>query len=264
MSDSGASAPLATLAAPADDREPTIRPLLDAFRRALTTNAGWPFAKELTARRIRKDLATLRQAELGTARRAVEELQSDLQAPWKTTALALATIVVGAQVIIAVIASVAGTERLLEESAQSDLTSPFSILNLVRVALESSLTAVVFFAWTLLASASLVLMPVLLGARRYRATFCAVALDSERRTWRQLGLPAPAEPMADLRILVVPVLMLLFLGLHLFLMVSWWPVDDHRDGARIAVGAIFCAAFALSATWLTISWLRRRARRTVT
>jgi hypothetical protein len=263
MSDSGAAAPLATLAAPADDQEPTIRPLLDAFRRALTTSAGRPFAKELTTRRIRKDLATLREAPLGAERQAVEELQSDLQAPWKTTVVGLATILVGAQVIIAVIASVAGTEHLLEQSAQVDLTSPFSILELVRVALESSLTAVVFFAWTLLASASLVLAPVLVGARRYRATFRAVALDLERRTWRRLGLPIPAEPRADLLIIAVPVVMLLFLGLHLFLMASWWPVNDHRDGARVALGTVVCAAFAVSATWLAWSWLRRRAPRTV-
>jgi hypothetical protein len=263
MSDGGGSAPLATLAA-ADHREPTIRPLLEAYRRALTTSAGRPFAKELTARRIRKDLATLREAPLRAERQDVEQLQSDLPTSWRTTVLALASILVGAQVIIAVIASIAGTERLLEQSAQIDLTSPFSILELVRVALESSLTAVVFFAWTVLASASLVLLPVLLGARRYRANFCALALGLQRRTWRQLGLPAPAEPMADLRLVAVPVLTLLFLGLHLFLMVSWWPVNDHRDGARIALGTIFCTAFAVTAIWLTSAWLRRRARRTAT
>ena len=254
---------MATLA---HTRGPALVDLLDAYRRALSEAGRGSFrgllAQRLMARRVQRDLKEIQTVpvrRLGESQdelAAVERLVSGLLTPWLRAAAAAAVIVI-ADVIISLTASVTEPERLLNQSAELDLSNPLSILALVEATLGSSLSAIVFLSWTLLVAATIVLLPMLPSARRYRSVFCDVARAAQQRTYRELGLPPPSEPMADLRIVAVPIAATLFFGIHLFLMTRW-PADDGLDGARITLGFLSCLTFVIMAGFLASVWRRRR------
>jgi hypothetical protein len=275
MSDGRAPPSLATPPSVAEKESASLRPLLEAYNRAmLGATAGGlrgRVARRLMAARVQRDLRTIGESswravlsvdpDAKVEYDAAEQFASSQRPPGRKAAFA-AGIVVIADVIVSLTASVTEPEQLiLDRTAELDLTNPLSILALVRATLDSSLGATVFLAWTILLAAAVVLLPLLPGARRYRRVYCDVALGTQQRTYRTLGLQPPAQPIADLGILVVPAMASLFLGVHLFLMAAQWPVDDGRDGARVALGVLCCVAFAIAAAYLLVAW-RRRPRST--
>lgn len=270
MSDRRASPSPATL--PLEQQAAGLRPLLEAYDRAMR-EAGrgavrGPPARRLMARRARRDLALIkthaeRRSALDDGAGAsldpatIERYAATVPGPWPK-ALIAGVIVVTADLIVSLTAALAAPRQLVGRAADLDLTNPLSIVLLVREMLDSSLAATMFLTWTLLVAAAIVLLPLLPGARRYRAVFCRVAAGPQRRVHRELELPPPRQPSADLLLLAVPVGASLFIGVHLFLMTTTWPVDDGHDPARIALGAGCCALFAVSAAWLAFAWWRRR------
>lgn len=263
-----------TVDTPPEARTSDLGQLLESYARALqAVGEEWPtgqVALRLLSRRIRRATAALstRLAQRATidpsaddtqAQSALERFLRALPAPWPR-ALIVAAIAVVTEVIISLAGSMAESQRLLDAAIDIDPGNPASVVAVLEAIVQGNTTATMFLAWTILAATSLVLLPMLPGAIRYRRVFTADPLHRERHVFEQLRAPAPRAPTVDLRILAVPAAALLFVGLHLIMMVANWPLDDGRDGARVVLATIACGASAVFATVLAVAFHRRSVK----